>query len=112
MVKNLEDIQKLSRDNMDATLKSFGAVTKGVQALVAEAADYSKKTFETNTATVEKLIAVRSVDKALEVQTDYVKSAYDSFVAEATKFGELFSAMATETYKPFESYMATVSASK
>ena len=35
MIKNFEDVQKLSKDNMDATMKSFGAVTKATQAIAA-----------------------------------------------------------------------------
>ena len=33
MVRTLEEMQKLGRDNVEATLKSFGAFSKGVQAI-------------------------------------------------------------------------------
>ena len=65
-------------------------------------ADYSKKMFEQGTAATEKLLGAKSFEKAVEVQTEYVKSAYEGFVAEATKLGELYSDLAKETYKPFE----------
>ena len=81
MVKNIEDMQKFGKDNMDATMKSFGAMSKGVQAIAVEMADYSKKAFEEGTAATEKLIGAKSLDKAIEVQSDYVKSAYEGFVA-------------------------------
>ena len=47
--------------------------------------------------------AKASAEKAVEVQSDYVKGAYEGFVAEATKLGELYSDLAREAYKPFES---------
>jgi hypothetical protein len=106
MVKNFEDLQKLSKDNMDATLKSFGAVSKSYQAIAVERADYSKKSYEQSTSAVEKLFGAKSFDKALEVQTEFAKTAYETYVAEAAKFGELFSELAKESYKPFESYVA------
>jgi phasin family protein len=105
-MKNLEDMQKFGKDNMDATLKSFGAVSKSVQAIAVEVADYSKKSFEESTAAVEKLFGAKSIEKAMELQSDYVKSAYEGFVAEATKLGELYADLAKESYKPFESYLA------
>jgi hypothetical protein len=37
------------------------------------------------------------------VQSDYFKTAYEGFVAEATKLGELYADLAKETYKPIES---------
>ena len=46
MIKNFEEVQKLSKDNMDVTLKSMGAVSKSLQAIAVEVADYSKKSFE------------------------------------------------------------------
>ena len=108
MVKNFDEFQQFGKDNFDATLKSFGAVTKGMQAIAVEAADYSKKSFEEGTQAFEKLFAVKSFDKAIEVQTAYLKGAYEGFVAEATKLGELYANLAKETYKPFEAYAAKV----
>ncbi len=106
MVKNLEDLQQVGKENMDNAMKSWGAVSKGAQAIAVEMADYSKKSFEESTAALEKLFGVKSLDKAIELQTEYAKTAYEGFVAEATKLGELYADLAKETYKPFETLMA------
>lgn len=105
MMKNFEDMQKMSKDSMDATMKSFGTLSKAGQAIAAEFADYSKKSFEEGTKVFEKLIGAKSLDKAMEIQADYAKTAYEGFVAQATKMGELYSDLAKETYKPFEAYV-------
>jgi hypothetical protein len=106
MVKNFEDLQTVGKDNVEATLKSFGAFSKSGQAIAVEVADYSKKSFEQGTAALEKLFGVKSFDKAFEVQADYAKTAYEGFVAQASKLGELYADLAKETYKPFESVLA------
>ena len=106
MVKNFEDLQQVSKDNVDVTLKAMGALSKGTQAIAVEVADYSKKAFEDGTAALEKLFGVKSLDKAIEVQTEYAKTAYEGFVAKASKIGELYADLAKETYKPFETLMA------
>jgi hypothetical protein len=106
MVKNFEDMQKLGKDNVDATLKSFGALSKASQAIATEVADYSKRSFEDGTKVMEKLFASKSLEKAIEIQADYAKTAYEGFVAQATKMGELYADLAKETYKPFETYIA------
>ncbi|MBO0759573.1 MAG: phasin family protein [Bradyrhizobiaceae bacterium] len=105
----LDDVQKLGKDNMDATLKSFGALSKSVQAIAVEMADYSKKSFEQSAAAVEKMFGAKTVEKAIEVQSDFLKSSYEGFVAEATKLGELYADLAKESYKPFESYLTKAS---
>jgi hypothetical protein len=112
MVSNIEDMQQFGKDNMDAAMKSFGAFSKSVQAIAIEMADYSKKMFEQGTAAAEKLIGAKSLEKAIEVQSDYAKSSYESFVAEATKLGELYADLAKEAYKPFESQFGKAAAAK
>ena len=87
-------------------MKSFGTVTKGVQAIAVEVADYQKKAFEQSSAALEKLFGAKSLDKAIETQTEYFKTAYEGFVAEATKIGELYADLAKETYKPIEGALA------
>jgi hypothetical protein len=105
MVKNFDDMQKLGKDNMDATLKSFGAVSKSTQAIAVEMADYSKKAFEDGSKALEKLFGAKTPEKAIEIQTDFAKASYEAFVAQATKIGELYADLAKEFYKPFESYV-------
>jgi phasin family protein len=112
MLKNLDDMQKFGKDNMDATMKSIGAASKGFQAIAAEFTNYSKKSFEDGTAAMERLLGAKTLEKAIEVQSDYVKTTYEGFVAEATKLGELYADLAKETYKPFESQFGKVAAAK
>ena len=112
MVKNFEDMQKLGKDNVDAMQASLGVWSKGFQSIAVEMADYSKKMFEDGTAATEKLLGAKSIDKAMEVQSDYVKASYENFVAQATKFGELYAGLAQEAYKPFESQFGKVAAVK
>lgn len=112
MVKSFDDIQKLSKDNVDATMKSFGAFSKTSQVIAAEIADYSKRSFEGGTKTMEKLLGAKSLDKALEIQTEYAKASYEDFIAEATKISELYNDLAKEASRPFEAFMGKVSVAR
>ena len=42
------------------------------------------------------------MDEAVQLQTEFAKSAYEDFVAGATKIGEIYTAMAKDAFKPFE----------
>jgi hypothetical protein len=106
MVKNFEDLQQVSKDNVEVAMKSVGVLTKGAQAIAVEVADYSKKSFEDGTAALEKLFGVKSFEKAIELQTEFAKTSYEGFVAKASKIGELYADLAKESYKPFESMFA------
>ena len=106
MIQQFDNIQKLGQDNMDVAAKTFGTISKGAQSLAVEAAEFAKKSFEQSTATFEKLAGAKTFDKAIEIQTDYVKGAFDSFVAQSTKMGELFAGVAKEALRPYESMAA------
>jgi hypothetical protein len=105
----VEDFQQQSKEQLDAAVASARTVANGFQAIATAYGDYSKKSFEDTKSYVEKLSGVKSLDKALEVQTEYAKTAYDTFVAEAQKIGGLYSDLAKETYKPFEGLVAKFS---
>jgi hypothetical protein len=112
MLKNFEDIQKFGKDNVDTCMKQFGSVSKGWQAIATEFADYSKKSFEDGSAALEKLFGAKSLEKAIEVQSEYAKTSYEGFVAQATKLGELYTDLAKETYKPYEGLLSKVAPAK
>jgi hypothetical protein len=106
MTQTYEDFSKYGKDFADTGLKSFASLSKGAQAIAVEAGEYTKKSFEAGGTTVEKLLSAKSLDKAIEIQSDYARQAYESFVAEATKIGDLYAELAKEAYKPFESIVA------
>lgn len=101
-MNNLDDLQKMGKDNMDIAMASFGSLSKGMQAIAAEMADFQKKSFEESSAAFEKVVASKSLDKAFEAQSDYFKSAYENFVGEVTKIGEMYTDMSKDAYKPYE----------
>src|SRR5438034_5332862 len=97
---NVEQIQQRGKENVDAVLASAGSFTRGMQAIATAYADYSRKSFEESKTFVGRLAGVKSFEKAVEIQTEYAKTAYELFLAEMAKIGELYKDLAKETYKP------------
>ncbi len=102
MLKGFEDFQKVGKDGFDAAVRSFGEVNKGFQAIASEVTDYSKKAFEDGTRAFEQLIGAKSVEQAVEIQSQYAKKAYDNYIAEVSKLGEMYVGLARDAYKPVE----------
>jgi hypothetical protein len=107
-----EDVQQFGKNSMDMALTSFGAWTKAAQAIAVEMVDYSKKSAESSAAAWERIMSAKSPEKALEVQSQYLRSSYEDFVTETTKLGELYVDLAKQAYKPFEGVLAKASAMK
>jgi phasin family protein len=108
MMNSFEDMNKAGKDMMDNGMKAAAVFTKGMQTVAAESTDFAKKSFEDGTKTFEKLMAVKTMDKAFEIQTEYAKSAYEAAVAQATKMTELLTSVAKDAYKPFEAAAVAV----
>ena len=106
MLKGFDEFQKVGKDGFDAAVKSFGEMNKGFQAIAAEVTDYSKKAFEDGTRAFEQLIGAKSVEQAVEIQSTYAKKAYDTYIAEMSKIGEMYAGLARDAYKPVETAFA------
>ena len=107
-MKNFDEMQRYSKEQLDSTMKAWGQMSKGVQAIAAETADYSKRSFEEGSAALEKLLGAKSLEKAIEIQTAYAKTAYEGFVAQATKVSELYTRVATDALKPVTTAYANI----
>src|SRR4029079_9069410 len=102
MIRNFEDMQKLGQTNVDSAMKIFGEWNKNWQAIAAEMSDYTKRSVEESTATLEKLMSSESVEQGGEIYTTHVKRAYDDYMQQMSKIGGMYANLAKEAYKPVE----------
>jgi hypothetical protein len=84
---------------LDAFGRSFDELNKGLQAIAAEWTDYSKKTFEDSTKAFEKLVGAKSPEKVFEIQSQFAKKAFEDYVAELAKVGEMYASLVQSTVK-------------
>jgi hypothetical protein len=84
-------------------MTDFASIQKHLTAITTAHTDFAKSSFEANKAFFEKLAGVKSLDGFFEVTREYAKSSQETFVAEATKIGELYKTLAQEAFTPFTS---------
>ena len=91
---------------------SIGAVAPAdnfpvsIQTIANAYSDYTRKSLEETTSFVEKLTGVRSLDKAIEIQAEFARQAYETFVAESQRICGLYSELARQIFKPFAGLLA------
>ncbi|HEV7911663.1 MAG TPA: phasin family protein [Methylocella sp.] len=101
MTKDFDNIQDAGKGQLD----DFTTI---LQAIFAEGADYTKKSVEARLALGEKLLGAKSFETVIQIQSEYAKTAYADYVAQATKMGELHSNLAKAAFKPAEQAIATM----
>jgi hypothetical protein len=70
-----------------------------MQTIALAYGEHVRKSFEQTRSFVEKLAGVRSLDKAIEIQTEFAKQACETFVTDAQKIRELYSGLAKQTFE-------------
>jgi hypothetical protein len=98
--------QQNGKEQIDEKTASASTFPGGFQAIATAYGDYTKKQFEDTKTFVEKLAGVKSFDKAIEIQTEFAKTAYETFVTESQKIGAMYGDLAKQTYKPFGGFVA------
>ena len=101
-----EQFQRASQEGFDAVVRAYGEANKGLQAITAEVADYSKKALEDATRAFQQPLTAKSAEQAFEIQSQYAKKAYDAYIAESSKLGEMWVGLARDAYKPVERAVA------
>jgi len=102
----VEDIQNYGKEQFEQAVNAATTVQNGLQAIATAYGDYGKKSFEDTKAFVEKLSGVKSLDKVVEAQTEFARSAYETFVADSQKIAGLYGDLAKQAAKPMEGLVA------
>jgi hypothetical protein len=101
-----KDFQRVSKESFDASVRSYGEANKVLQTIAAETANFWEKTFDDATRAFDQLLAVKPVEAAFEIHSQYAKKAYETYMAGASKLGEMCLTLALSAYKPFEDAFA------
>ena len=104
----VQDFQKFSQVSSDATMKFMGDWAKNWQTIATEMTEYSKRAFQDGQATFQQVLAAKSVEQALEIQTSYAKRSIESYMQQMNKIGGMYSSLGREAYKPLESAVQSI----
>ena len=97
-----QQAQERVQSGVEAASRSFTEANKGFQALAAEMMNYSKAVFDDAIRTWEQLIGVRSLEQAIQIQSDYAKRVYENHMAELSKLREMSIGMVRDATMPVE----------
>jgi hypothetical protein len=102
----VEDIQSYGKDQYEQAVSCATGLQSGVNAIASAYGDYTKKSYEDTKSFIEKLSGVKSLDKVLEAQSEFAKTAYETFVADSQKIAGLYGDLAKQAFKPMEGIVA------
>ena len=100
VVKSYDDVATFGKDNVEAIMAAGNAATKGVEALNAEFLAFSKSAMEDSIAAAKAAMGAKTLQDLIELQTDFAKTSFDSYLQQSSKFGEMAARVAQDTFQP------------
>ena len=94
--------EPVSAESVSAVPSPAEPAPVSLQTIANAYRDYTRKSIEEFGSFVEQLSGVRSLDKAMTVQSEFVKRAYETSVAESQKICELHNRLAKQALDPFK----------
>ena len=101
-MNNVEQIQQATKDIGDAATASAHTFANSLQTIASAHADFTKKLMQHGSEFISQLTSVKEPAKLMELQSEYAKNAYETFVAESKKISELYAELFKHMTKPLE----------
>lgn len=95
-----DEFAMLSCENFDAVIKANAAWAAGIEAIASEAVGCARQTLAVSGATTMELLAARTLDRVVAIQTDLAKAALEALVERTARLSELGIALANGTWAP------------
>ena len=102
---SLNEVNALSKGNVEAVVESLTAATKGAETVGAQALAFSKKNWEEAVTAAKTLSGAKSIQEVIELQSKYAKSSMEAYVAEMNLMSQTMSASFKDTFKPINARM-------
>ncbi len=100
--KNFDEAARAGKANIDAWVKANEILVKGMEKIGQEVTDFSKSASETQMDAARKLMAVKTVQEAVELQTGWARKYFDTMMSETSKLSEMAATVANQTAEPIQ----------
>ncbi|WP_238934798.1 phasin family protein [Maricaulis parjimensis] len=99
-LKSVTEASNFQKETVDALIASATVAGKGIETANANAVAYAKSLMEEGVTATKAFASAKSVQELFEIQSEYTKSAVDSYLAELNKTSDLFSDLVKDSLKP------------
>ena len=103
-----EELTAFGRDTIEAATKSNAAFSAGCEAIGQDVMAYTRTTIEQTSETARALLAARTFEDVVRLQTDLAKRSFEGLVSGSAKLSELGTTLASATLAPWSGRVETV----
>lgn len=104
--KAFEDVNAFHKGNLEAIVESSKIAARGAEKMGQDAAAYAKASYENATTAFKAMTAVKSPTELFQLQGDFARTAFDAWMAEASRSTEAALKLAGEIAQPISNRVA------
>lgn len=105
-VKSFDELTEQQKATVEALIASSEVTVKGAEQLSEEIVAYNQKAYDKAMGNAKALMGAKTVQDAVELQTDFLREGFDEFVAQQAKLSELAVKFANEATQPLNATWA------
>jgi phasin family protein len=100
MFQGYGELADSSKQNMEAWNDASAAYGKGMEAISGQWMNFAKQMLDSNVQATKAILGAKSLNEAMEMQSEYARGSFDGMMAQGTKVGELATKVAQEAAEP------------
>ncbi len=99
-VELMGEMGEFGKTNMEAVAESTRITTKGFEELGSHAAAYTRDSFEKGVEAARSMTGAKSVQEAIELQTNFSKSAFETYLEQVNQMTGMFATLVRDASAP------------
>jgi phasin family protein len=104
--KGYGQFMAFNKNTAEAVLKSANATGKGIETFNAEFFAYTRKSVESSLAATKAIMSSKTMDEAFQLQSEFGRTAFETYVDELAKFGDMALTTAKVAAEPLQERVA------
>jgi phasin family protein len=108
LTKSLEEAASFNSNNLDAAVQAANCVATGIKDVNQAVFGHIQQTVQSAITTGKAMMAVKSLKDLMDIQQQYIKTTFDSFMTEGTKISEIAVRCSNEAAEPINARVTDV----
>lgn len=104
----LEEAAHFNRNNLDATVQAVSVIAEGIKDVNETVINSIQQSLQTAMSTGKAMMGVKNLRDLMELQTQFMRTSFDSIMADTTKISEIAVRCSSQAAEPISARVSEV----
>lgn len=104
-LKGYDEFSSMNKDAVDAYVQAGNVFAKGFEEMGKTMFAFAQSQADSNAAAAKAMMAAKTINEVVEIQSELARSQFDAYVAETTKVSEMSMKYTNDAVEPIQAQM-------